>query len=127
MKQFVVSIWLMLSIVSQSFATVVDSTIDLDITFTHLQEQHAHQIEHHSQHHNTKVKSEPVEQNDSVTEESSHNHADCHHCGHCSSPLVIFDLDKNFNLQPHKSTEHSAIHSIALSGVITNTYRPPIT
>lgn len=128
MKQITVCLWLVISIVTQSFVAIADASIDLDIAFTHLEEEHVHTVEHHDQlpispTPNTSIIANDMAESDMLEQ---HNHADCHHCGHCSTPHALWQLNTMIAVVIEPSENDYALKNIALSDVTYNTYRPPI-
>ncbi|WNC73272.1 hypothetical protein RGQ13_04585 [Thalassotalea psychrophila] len=150
-KQLVVCIWLMAAIVVQSFVAVADSSNDLNIALTHLKieqqqpylqvhEDHGqHRIQHHSDKMNKSLSlfadtyvdqdlnsAQDALLSDSPLSDSQQEHSDCHHCGHCSTPHVIWDLSDDLLAQFNSTENNYLTKSFAPQSNIDNTHRPPI-
>ncbi|QBY05914.1 hypothetical protein E2K93_16770 [Thalassotalea sp. HSM 43] len=107
-------ILLVVSIVLQSFTTVVSATSQShQVDVEHLQTQHDHQDDLNTFNDNTR--------------DEHHDVNDCHHCGHCSGTHMSWILVNNlisdiklynFNQPPYQFSQTDEILSIIL--------RPPI-
>jgi hypothetical protein len=110
---------LIMLIIFQSFSAVANSLDYHSIDTQHLSEVHEHQL-----HDNTNSKTERTLQNAdlSASNDTSHNPADCHHCGHCNGSHLSFlstshlkstlsinsSLNSNY-LYANKSTQVSSL------------------
>jgi hypothetical protein len=108
---------LIMLIIFQSFSAVANSLDYHSIDTQHLSEVHEHQV-----HDNTKTKSSQQNADLSASNDTSHNPADCHHCGHCNGSHLSFlftsqlksTLSINSSLNSHylyanKSTQVSSL------------------
>lgn len=132
-KQSVVCIWLMVAIVMQSFIAVADSTNDLELAVTHIETEHEHR-----QHVNETIDnsltllatismlvSDESEQA-SLDVDAQHDHSDCHHCGHCSTPHGLSEPSDILLANNKLTADDFHFKSLSLQNFINNTYRPPI-
>ncbi|NTS77195.1 hypothetical protein HR060_10000 [Catenovulum sp. SM1970] len=133
-KRIVICFWLMVAIVCQSFYAVADSTADIAIAIEHLDGEHMQNHTHlqNSGHGKTSVKhhfASVAESTGTSTPDSEfdqHDHSDCHHCGHCSTPHVIWDINHALPSVIAQSDADFFVRQLALQDFADNTYRPPI-
>lgn len=136
-KQLLVGLWLMVAIALQSFVAVADSTIDFAISATHAtytvngeQTPHTHAIEHHESSQKSDLSAAESEQQSlplSASQIEQHEHSDCHHCGHCSTPHAIWEVNAVLLTTDDRDEQIFALDNFTLQSFIDNTYRPPIT
>lgn len=142
MKQFCISLCLLVAFVVQSIVAVNDSTIDLAIEISHMKKQHMHTSNHYEQHHFISTDEQSLlsidsneitnsldnglitPTNHSIDEQK--NHAGCHHCGHCTTPHVIWQINSPLIAFNSSNEINPSVESFTFSDVIDNTYRPPI-
>lgn len=137
-KQPYICLLLLIALLMQSVAVSADSNSYIGIALSFSQSDDAHHKEHHDDlkkdaHEANNTNNELVApslginvsfQDDNTGEK--HSHAECHHCGHCTSPHVIYPITASLVVLNNLCENNFPIENFALASVIENTYRPPI-
>ena len=110
-NRLLVSIFLLVSIVLQSFASIASPAENHQVDVEHLQSVHVHANDNALQ----------------ETDEAGHDIKDCHHCGHCSASHSVWMTVKNaIKIFSVNSFESSLYLMKSPSKYIETTFRPPI-
>ncbi|MFQ3197122.1 MAG: hypothetical protein ACI8R9_001878 [Paraglaciecola sp.] len=111
-------LWLILF---QSFSAVANSLDYHAIDSQHLSEVHEHQLGDNSINEMTQTNAD-----NSLTTDSSHNPADCHHCGHCHGSHAQW-VGHTAGIRINSNATNHAFHYLSrvIDAPIAQLLRPP--
>ncbi|MFT6897803.1 MAG: hypothetical protein ACJA13_002214 [Paraglaciecola sp.] len=122
---------LVLLILFQSFSAVANS-----LNFHSIDSEHISEVHELNSHDNITAKTILIQQNDdlptnidnSTITDTSHNPADCHHCGHCNGTHLSYLATSQLNSTLSITSSLNSIYlGLNKSTQASSLYRPPKT